>query len=323
MNAVSRLSFVKAASWNWPAIAFGAGLLALWEISTRGLALPVNIFPPPSFVAWSLFVRTDLFVLHAWLTFSQTILGFLISVGVGIALGWVISKSRLLHETLYPVLVVLQVMPKEALAPLLVLWFGAGTLSRTALAFLIAFFPMVINTIIGVRSLDFEHQELRDIPVLQPMADLFQGGIPLRIDRDFCRHEDFRDPFGDRRSGRRNRRWAQRPRLSAAVRLQPPRHGVLAGDPVRARALGRRIVRRDRLAGAPDDLLALLTRLGISRLGGNEGSVDRDADGAFDRSGGRARARRDRNDAIHFCMQLEIVALPAVRLQVEELVVIV
>jgi NitT/TauT family transport system permease protein len=154
MNAVSRLSFVKAASWNWPAIAFGAGLLALWEISTRGLALPVNIFPPPSFVAWSLFVRTDLLVLHAWLTFSQTILGFLISVGIGIALGWVISKSRLLHETLYPVLVVLQVMPKEALAPLLVLWFGAGTLSRTALAFLIAFFPMVINTIIGVRSLD-------------------------------------------------------------------------------------------------------------------------------------------------------------------------
>jgi NitT/TauT family transport system permease protein len=59
----------------------------------------------------------------------------------------------LLFDAIYPVIVVLQVMPKEALAPLLVLWFGAGTLSRTILAFLIAFFPMVINTILGVRGL--------------------------------------------------------------------------------------------------------------------------------------------------------------------------
>jgi NitT/TauT family transport system permease protein len=154
MNVVSRLSLVTPASWNWPAIVFGAALLAVWEIVTRGLALRANVFPPPSFVAWSLFVRTDLLAAHAWLTFSQTILGFLISVAIGITLGWVISKSRLLHEALYPVIVVLQVMPKEALAPLLVLWCGAGTSSRTALAFLIAFFPMVINTILGVRSLD-------------------------------------------------------------------------------------------------------------------------------------------------------------------------
>jgi NitT/TauT family transport system permease protein len=60
----------------------------------------------------------------------------------------------LLFESFYPVIVVLQVIPKEALAPLLVLWFGAGTLSRIILAFLIAFFPMVINTALGVRGLD-------------------------------------------------------------------------------------------------------------------------------------------------------------------------
>lgn len=154
MNAVARMSLLRPGAWNWPAIVFGAVLLALWEVSTRALALPANIFPPPSYVAWSLFVRADLLAAHAWLTFSQTIVGFLISVAIGITLGWVVSKSRLLHEALYPVLVVLQVMPKEALAPLLVLWFGAGTLSRTALAFLIAFFPMVINTILGVRGVD-------------------------------------------------------------------------------------------------------------------------------------------------------------------------
>jgi NitT/TauT family transport system permease protein len=100
-----------------------------------------------------LYVRADLLFDHALLTFSQTVLGFVISVGIGVVLGWSISKSRLLFEALYPVVVVLQVVPKEALAPLLVLWFGAGMLSRTILAFLIAFFPMVINTILGVRAL--------------------------------------------------------------------------------------------------------------------------------------------------------------------------
>jgi NitT/TauT family transport system permease protein len=139
---------------NWPAAILGLILLALWEGLTRGLALPKNIFPPPSFILWSLYVRIDLLMAHAWLTFYQTVLGFLLSVVAGITLGWAVSKSRILFGALYPIIIVLQVMPKEALAPLLVLWFGAGTLSRMILAFLIAFFPMVINTILGVRGLN-------------------------------------------------------------------------------------------------------------------------------------------------------------------------
>ncbi len=152
MSSRSRTSALGAL--NWPAVALGIALIGLWEALARGLALSPNVFPPPSLVIWSLYVRLDLLMDHAWLTFYQTVIGFLLSVIVGVALGWTISKSRFLFEALYPVIVVLQVMPKEALAPLLVLWFGAGTLSRTVLAFLIAFFPMVINTIFGVRSLN-------------------------------------------------------------------------------------------------------------------------------------------------------------------------
>jgi NitT/TauT family transport system permease protein len=139
---------------NWPALIFGAAIVSLWEALVRALALSQSLFPPPSYVMWSLYVRFDLLMEHAWPTFCQTLVGFLLSVVLGVALGWIISKSRTLFEALYPVVVVLQVVPKEALAPLLVLWFGAGTLSRTVLAFLIAFFPMVINTIFGVRSLN-------------------------------------------------------------------------------------------------------------------------------------------------------------------------
>jgi NitT/TauT family transport system permease protein len=154
MNGPLRIVTNVQLGINWPALAFGVVLLALWEGLTRALSLPVNVFPPPSFVLWSLFVRLDLLMAHAWLTFSQCVLGFLISVVVGITIGWALSKSRFLFDMLYPIVVVFQVMPKEALAPLLVLWFGAGTLSRTMLAFLIAFFPIVINTILGVRSLN-------------------------------------------------------------------------------------------------------------------------------------------------------------------------
>lgn len=138
---------------NSEAVALGVALVIIWEGVTRGLALPVNTFPPPSYVIWSLYIRVDLLADHAWLTFYQTIVGFALSVVFGVAVGWTISKSPILFEAFYPVIVILQVVPKEALAPLLVLWFGAGTLSRMVLAFLIAFFPMVINTILGVRSM--------------------------------------------------------------------------------------------------------------------------------------------------------------------------
>jgi NitT/TauT family transport system permease protein len=154
MKTLVRAALADRLSWNWPAIGLGVILLVTWEALTRILAFPQNILPPPSVVAQSLYVRGDLIAAHAWLTFSQTIFGFIISVAIGVLLGWLVSKSRPLYEALYPVIVILQVMPKEALAPLLILWFGAGNLSRTVLAFLIAFFPIVINTILGVRGLN-------------------------------------------------------------------------------------------------------------------------------------------------------------------------
>lgn len=137
-----------------PALALGVGFIVLWEFLTRLLALPVNVVPPPTWILWSLYVRLDLLAEHAWFTFYQTVVGFVVSVVLGVFIGLALSKSRLLYEAFYPLVVIFQVVPKEALAPLLVLWFDAGVLSRTILAFLIAFFPMVINTILGVRSLD-------------------------------------------------------------------------------------------------------------------------------------------------------------------------
>jgi NitT/TauT family transport system permease protein len=146
----------RAAAWavdNAQALIFGICFVAAWEILARHGAKP-NIFPPPSSVLWSLYARGDLLIRHAWLTFYQTILGFAISAAVGVVVGWTIGKSRALYQAFYPVVVVLQVLPKEALAPLLILWFGAGIVSRMTLVFLISFFPIVINCVTGLRGID-------------------------------------------------------------------------------------------------------------------------------------------------------------------------
>jgi NitT/TauT family transport system permease protein len=154
MTGRARTWVVSTLAANQAAIAVGIALLVLWEAFAQVFAFSLNIIPPPSWIVWSLHARFDLLMEHAWLTFHETIVGFLVSVVVGIAIGWIVSKSRLLYDALYPLIAMLQVVPKEALAPLLVLWFGAGSLSRTILAFLIAFFPMVINTILGVRGIE-------------------------------------------------------------------------------------------------------------------------------------------------------------------------
>ncbi len=260
MSVPSAAELKSAVTLNWPAILLGIVVVLLWEGFTRGLDPSKNLFPPPSLVLWSLYVRADLLLDHAWLTFSQTVLGFVISVVVGIALGWTICKSRLLFEAIYPVIVVLQVVPKEALAPLLVLWFGAGTLSRTILAFLIAFFPMVINTILGVRGL---HPRMRDYASslsCGPWQFFSKVELPSALPCDLCRHEDIRHAFGYRGRGCRDDRRAQWARLSPVVRIEPARHGIFTRHPARSRHVGRCDVRRRCVAGTAADLLAAMKR---------------------------------------------------------------
>ncbi|HEY1362086.1 MAG TPA: ABC transporter permease [Xanthobacteraceae bacterium] len=163
------------------AICLGLALLIAWEAVTRGLELPLNTFPPPSRVVWSLFVRVDLLAGHAFQTFGETLIGFAVSVLVGILIGWLIGTSELLFDAFYPVVVVLQVVPKEALAPLLVLWFGATTLSRMLLAFLIAFFPMVINTILGLRSVSLTMRRYAQSLAMSPWQLLRHVQLPCAL----------------------------------------------------------------------------------------------------------------------------------------------
>jgi NitT/TauT family transport system permease protein len=149
----------------WPTLFTVVGLIA-WEVIVRAMGIRSIILPPPSEVFATMFARYDLLWAHLWPTLYLTVLGFLLAVVGGILVAIVITYSDILRRGFYPVIVVSQVIPKIAIAPLLVVWFGTGTMSCLLLAFLISFFPMTINAAMGFQSVDED---------IQRMARTFMG----------------------------------------------------------------------------------------------------------------------------------------------------
>jgi len=129
-------------------------VLALWEVAVRLFEVPLFILPAPSsvFVAFYRGFASGLYLDHIWVTVGETLLGFVLGTALAFVLGTVIAVSRPLEYFLYPFVVMFQAMPKVALAPLIIVWFGLGLASKVVNAGLVAFFPLMVNTIVGLRS---------------------------------------------------------------------------------------------------------------------------------------------------------------------------
>jgi NitT/TauT family transport system permease protein len=124
-------------------------LVATWELLCRALNIPVFLIPAPSQVAWRLYEKRDLYLIHTWTTLYETTAGFLLIV--------VIPKLR---DIVMPLLLVAQLVPKVAIAPLLLIWFGYGLFPKVLVAFLVAFFPIVVNGASGLASVQPELLDL-------------------------------------------------------------------------------------------------------------------------------------------------------------------
>lgn len=147
------------ANFIW-AFALFAAFLVAWQIAVRTLRVPDIILPSPTDIGAYLVRRDQLFLNHLWPTLFQTIEGFALAVFGGVALAIFISLTTFGRRAIMPLLVVAQIIPKIAIAPLFMLWFGLGDFSRILIAFTVAFFPMVINTISGLGSVSQEVQLL-------------------------------------------------------------------------------------------------------------------------------------------------------------------
>jgi NitT/TauT family transport system permease protein len=130
--------------------------VGLWEGAVRWLQIPPFIAPAPSAVLASLVggLRSRLYLEHFWITLCETLLGFLIAAFSGIVMGAVIAQFRLVEQTMYPYLVALQTLPKIAIAPLIIVWFGFGISSKIIIAAMVGFFPVLVNVIVGLKTVD-------------------------------------------------------------------------------------------------------------------------------------------------------------------------
>lgn len=139
-----------------------AGGLLVWELATRYGRLPAFILPGPGRV-WERLLQSlkdGTLATHTLVTLSEVIAGILVGVSAAVILGYGLAKSRRLERVLSPYLVASQAVPVVAIAPLLVIWFRSGLVSKVLICALIVFFPVLVNTIVGVRSVP---EDLRDL----------------------------------------------------------------------------------------------------------------------------------------------------------------
>jgi len=155
-----------------------AVLLVLWEALTRAFHIPQFLLPAPTAVLSSLAAHADLLLKHLWITTLEIAFGFGLSIVVGVPLALAIFLWPPFARSIFPLLVSSQAMPKVAVAPLLLVWFGFGLLPKVLIAFLIAFFPVVINTAVGLSAIEREKIYLAWSMGLSGTATFFKIRLP-------------------------------------------------------------------------------------------------------------------------------------------------
>ena len=138
-------------NWGPPAVTMVVIVLG-WEAVSRVFHVPIWLFPAPSEIVAALIERGPIMYFHFAVTLYETVLGFILAIVLGVPLAVAVTHSRVLSNTIYPLILVTQSVPKVAFAPILLIWFGYGDLPKIIVAFLVAFFPIVVDTATGLRS---------------------------------------------------------------------------------------------------------------------------------------------------------------------------
>ena len=142
-------------------------LLTAWEVLTRALEVAEYLLPPPSAIAKAASANAGTLAQGALTTARAALGGFAASAIVGVAVAVVLGSSRFVERALYPYAIFLQTVPIVAIAPLLVLWFGPGLRAVSVSAFIVSVFPVIANTLSGLRSVD---------PALRDLFRLYGAG---------------------------------------------------------------------------------------------------------------------------------------------------
>jgi len=163
---------------RWAPVLLAAAVIILWQVIVQGFAIPEYLFPSP----WEILKQMAEFkgplLAAAWSTFWVTMVGFGLAIIVGVLLGFLIGSSRMAYAAVYPLMVGFNAVPKAAIVPILVVWFGIGIGPGILTAFLISFFPIMVNIATGLATLEPELEDVLRVLGARRWDVLVKVGLP-------------------------------------------------------------------------------------------------------------------------------------------------
>ncbi|PXW92848.1 NitT/TauT family transport system permease protein [Sphaerotilus hippei] len=156
-------------------------VLLVWQVLCTGFHVSEFIFPSPLRIAESLVEFGPTIAGHAWRTFWVTMAGFGLSIVVGVLLGFLIGSSRMAYTAIYPLMTGFNALPKAAFVPILVVWFGIGVGPAILTAFLISFFPIMVNIATGLATLEPELEDVLRVLGARRWDVLMKVGLPRSL----------------------------------------------------------------------------------------------------------------------------------------------
>ncbi|MFN7026840.1 MAG: ABC transporter permease [Pseudorhizobium sp.] len=169
----SRINWVKAAPWLYT-----IGLFVVWELLVIAFNTPVTILPAPTRIFQAIVQYWSPIWKNSLQTLFTTTLGFGLAVIGGLAIGLFIGWSKTIYAGLYPLMIGFNAIPKVAVVPILVIWFGIGTIPAVITAFLISFFPIVVNVATGLATIEPETEDVLRALGARKIDIMLKVGIP-------------------------------------------------------------------------------------------------------------------------------------------------
>ncbi len=162
-------------------VLFTVALFALWEVACKLLALPITVLPAPSDI-WAAYLQFQKPIIeNSLVTLWNTVIGFAIAVVFGLLLGIAVGWHRAIYAAIYPVLIGFNSVPKVAVVPVLILWFGIGAIPAIITAFLISFFPIVVNVATGLATTEPELEDVLRALGASKLDIMRKVGIPRSL----------------------------------------------------------------------------------------------------------------------------------------------
>jgi NitT/TauT family transport system permease protein len=137
-----------------------AALFLLWQALVDGFRIQSFVLPSPSAIFAAGWQWRGIILQNAWLTFVETAIGFFFAIVFGLLAGIAVGSSSLIYDGFYPALVGFNTIPKVAVVPILILWFGVGAIPAVITAFLLSFFPILVNVATGIATVEPELQDV-------------------------------------------------------------------------------------------------------------------------------------------------------------------